>query len=156
MDGPNAYLWQQSRSIGVNLGSPAHRIEKFIGGVAERTSPLNFAFCDCRFGQEQSDETVPTTSCVLVCENVGAFALYPQSTPGTDSGCPQPRKDGPSRRSRLRRGWRLWSRLEPSRTGSPQNEKGPDLQTRAFSDNIPATTYVPTQLPVQYHRPGEA
>jgi hypothetical protein len=21
---------------------------------------------------------------------------------------------------------------------------------------IPATTYVPTQLPVQYHRPGEA
>jgi hypothetical protein len=26
----------------------------------------------------------------------------------------------------------------------------------AFSKLIPATTYVPTQLPVQYHRPGEA
>jgi hypothetical protein len=31
-----------------------------------------------------------------------------------------------------------------------------DLLKTAFCILIPATTYVPTQLPVQYHRPGEA
>jgi hypothetical protein len=34
-------------------------------------------------------------------------------------------------------------------------EKGPEPEFGAF-DFIPAATYVPTQLPVQYHRPGEA
>jgi hypothetical protein len=32
----------------------------------------------------------------------------------------------------------------------------PRCGIRTFIDFIPATTYVPTQLPVQYHRPGEA
>jgi hypothetical protein len=35
-------------------------------------------------------------------------------------------------------------------------EKGPVPKNGAFSKIIPAATYVPTQLPVQYHRPGEA
>jgi hypothetical protein len=37
-----------------------------------------------------------------------------------------------------------------------QKEKGPVPKNGAFSKIIPAATYVPTQLPVQYHRPGEA
>src|SRR5208283_1717276 len=37
-----------------------------------------------------------------------------------------------------------------------QKEKGPAPKNGAFSKIIPAATYVPTQLPVQYHRPGEA
>ena len=35
-------------------------------------------------------------------------------------------------------------------------KKGPDPKNGAFPKIIPAATYVPTQLPVQYHRPGEA
>jgi hypothetical protein len=34
--------------------------------------------------------------------------------------------------------------------------KGSDSENRSLCELIPATTYVPTQLPVQYHRPGEA
>ena len=33
---------------------------------------------------------------------------------------------------------------------------GPLINGPAFFNLIPAVTYVPTQLPVQYHRPGEA
>jgi hypothetical protein len=46
-----------------------------------------------------------------------------------------------ARRYRLREKEKGRSRLRP----------GP-----AFVKLIPAVTYVPTQLPVQYHRPGEA
>jgi hypothetical protein len=36
-------------------------------------------------------------------------------------------------------------------------QKGPDRKIGPFRvEFIPAATYVPTQLPVQYHRPGEA
>jgi hypothetical protein len=41
----------------------------------------------------------------------------------------------------------------PGKTGK---EKGPEPEFRAFCNFIPAATYVPTQLPVQYHRPSEA
>ena len=34
--------------------------------------------------------------------------------------------------------------------------KGPDPRNGAFCEFNPAATYVPTQLPVQYHRPSEA
>jgi hypothetical protein len=38
-----------------------------------------------------------------------------------------------------------------------RKEKGPDPKIEPFCfEFIPAATYVPTQLPVQYHRPGEA
>jgi hypothetical protein len=38
-----------------------------------------------------------------------------------------------------------------------KNKKAALCKIRAaFSNLIPAATYVPTQLPVQYHRPGEA
>ena len=37
-----------------------------------------------------------------------------------------------------------------------RKEKGLSPKTEAFCNLIPAATYVPTQLPVQYHRPGEA
>ncbi len=37
-----------------------------------------------------------------------------------------------------------------------EKEKGPEPKFGAFCEFIPAATYVPTQLPVQYHRPGEA
>jgi hypothetical protein len=38
-----------------------------------------------------------------------------------------------------------------------EDKKGrPESSGAAFWNLIPATTYVPTQLPVQYHRPGEA
>jgi hypothetical protein len=37
-----------------------------------------------------------------------------------------------------------------------QNKKAALITQSGFLILIPATTYVPTQLPVQYHRPGEA
>ena len=45
-----------------------------------------------------------------------------------------------------------------SKTAIGKKEKDPDawLRHQGLLENIPATTYVPTQLPVQYHRPGEA
>ncbi len=36
------------------------------------------------------------------------------------------------------------------------NKKRPRSEERGLWQIIPAATYVPTQLPVQYHRPGEA
>jgi hypothetical protein len=43
------------------------------------------------------------------------------------------------------------------RTVAPKQKKGRfDFLEAAFSNLIPATTYVPTQLPMQYHRPCEA
>jgi hypothetical protein len=45
----------------------------------------------------------------------------------------------------------------PCRGDRPRNKKGPGPEIEAFLFKIiPAATYVPTQLPVQYHRPGEA
>ena len=35
-----------------------------------------------------------------------------------------------------------------------RKEKGPEPEFGAFFNFIPAATYVPTQLPVQYHRRG--
>ena len=43
----------------------------------------------------------------------------------------------------------------PHRNGHKQERPVLDIQTGLFN-LIPAVTYVPTQLPVQYHRPGEA
>ncbi len=40
--------------------------------------------------------------------------------------------------------------MEKKKALKPVMASGPSF------DFIPATTYVPTQLPVQYHRPGEA
>jgi hypothetical protein len=37
-----------------------------------------------------------------------------------------------------------------------QNKKAVLIAQNGLLILIPATTYVPTQLPVQYHRPGEA
>jgi hypothetical protein len=37
-----------------------------------------------------------------------------------------------------------------------QNKKAGLIAQTGLSNLIPAVTYVPTQLPVQYHRPGEA
>jgi hypothetical protein len=38
-----------------------------------------------------------------------------------------------------------------------KNEKGLNrITVQALLEFIPAATYVPTQLPVQYHRPSEA
>jgi hypothetical protein len=39
--------------------------------------------------------------------------------------------------------------------GASEKEKGPVPKNGAF-EIIPVATYVPIQLPVQYHRPGEA
>jgi hypothetical protein len=45
----------------------------------------------------------------------------------------------------------------PSRPNPSQANKKAGLITQTGLFNlIPAATYVPTQLPVQYHRPGEA
>jgi hypothetical protein len=43
-----------------------------------------------------------------------------------------------------------------STTGGRQNKKAALIFQSGLLILIPATTYVPTQLPVQYHRPGEA
>ncbi len=37
-----------------------------------------------------------------------------------------------------------------------QNQKGSDSKIGALVRLLPAATYVPTQLPAQYHRPNEA
>src|SRR5271154_6123221 len=37
-----------------------------------------------------------------------------------------------------------------------QRKRPRSVGSEAFSKIIPAATYVPTQLPVQYHRPSEA
>jgi hypothetical protein len=51
--------------------------------------------------------------------------------------------------------WRIFTSKASILLGLQQ--KGRSQKTRAaFSNSIPATTYVPTQLPMQYHRPCEA
>jgi hypothetical protein len=47
--------------------------------------------------------------------------------------------------------------LKPRRyMDTQENKKAVLIAQNGLSILIPATTYVPTQLPVQYHRPGEA
>jgi hypothetical protein len=50
----------------------------------------------------------------------------------------------------------MLSHADVHRNERTQNKKGRPEKSGRPLDLIPATTYVPTQLPVQYHRPYEA
>ena len=75
--------------------------------------------------------------------------MPPRGAASTDFPCP-------CRLSTLKQARDSPPQQIPRKTPGHKSKKGLHPKIEAFFNLIPAATYVPTQLPMQYHRLGEA